>query len=291
VLFNTGHSGLEQPGYPAMLSQLRVKPVFMVHDLIPITHPEYSRPGEAARHATRMHALLDLAAGVVANSQATLDQLTRFARHAGRVMPPATLALLAPGMAACPPGTRPIAKPYFVMLGTIEPRKNHWMLLHVWRQLVETLGDAAPQLVIIGQRGWECENVVDMLERCAALQAHVTELSQCSDAELVTYLHHAQALLFPSFVEGYGMPLIEALALGVPVIASDLPVFRELAGEIPDYLNPLDGVRWMQLIVRYSQPDASARSAQLTRMQGFTTPDWAQHFVQVERLLARVNAA
>jgi glycosyltransferase involved in cell wall biosynthesis len=177
------------------------------------------------------------------------------------------------------------------MLGTIEPRKNHWMLLHVWRQLVETLGDAAPQLVIIGQRGWECENVVDMLERCAALQAHVTELSQCSDAELVTYLHHAQALLFPSFVEGYGMPLIEALALGVPVIASDLPVFRELAGEIPDYLNPLDGVRWMQLIVRYSQPDASARSAQLTRMQGFTTPDWAQHFVQVERLLARVNAA
>lgn len=291
VLFNTGHSGLEQTRYPAMLKKMQVKPVFMVHDLIPITHPEYSRPGEAKRHATRMHALLDLAAGVVANSQATLDQLAKFASQSGQPMPPATVALLAPGIAAQATGARPIAKPYFVMLSTIEPRKNHWLLLHVWRHLVETLGDAAPQLVIIGQRGWECENVVDMLERCTALQAHVTELSQCSDADLVNYLHHAQALLFPSFTEGYGMPLIEALTLGVPVIASDLPVFRELAGEIPDYLDPLDGARWMQQISLYSQPDSSARSAQLARMQGFKTPDWAQHFVRVDRLLAQVNAA
>jgi glycosyltransferase involved in cell wall biosynthesis len=291
VLFNTGHSGLEQAGYPAMLKKMQVKPVFMVHDLIPITHPEYSRPGEAARHATRMHALLALAAGVVANSQATLDQLAKFAQQSGQPMPPATVALLAPGMAVQASGARPIAKPYFVMLSTIEPRKNHWLLLHVWRQLVENLGEAAPQLVIIGQRGWECENVVDMLERCTALHAHVTELSQCSDTELVNYLHHAQALLFPSFTEGYGMPLIEALALGVPVIASDLPVFRELAGEIPDYLDPLDGVRWGQRIALYSQSDSEERNAQRARMQGFRTPDWAQHFVQVDRLLARVNAA
>jgi glycosyltransferase involved in cell wall biosynthesis len=291
VLFNTGHSGLEQAGYPAMLKKMQVKPVFMVHDLIPITHPEYSRPGEAARHATRMRALLALAAGVVANSQATLDQLAKFAQQSSQPMPPATVALLASGIAAQASGARPIAKPYFVMLSTIEPRKNHWLLLHVWRQLVENLGEAAPQLVIIGQRGWECENVVDMLERCTALHAHVTELSQCRDTELVNYLHHAQALLFPSFTEGYGMPLIEALALGVPVIASDLPVFRELAGEIPDYLDPLDGVRWAQRIALYSQSDSEERNAQRARMQGFRTSDWAQHFVQVDRLLARVNAA
>ena len=289
VLFNTGHSGLEQARYSATLKKMQVRPVFMVHDLIPITHPEYSRPGEAARHAARMHALLDLAAGVIANSQATLDQLNQFARQSGQAMPPATVALLAPGVALSQPGVRPIAKPYFVILSTIEPRKNHWLLLHVWRHLVETLGAAAPHLVIIGQRGWECENVVDMLERCAALKDHVTERSNCSDTELVNYLHHAQALLFPSFVEGYGMPLIEALALGVPVIASDLVVFRELAGDIPDYIDALDGARWSQQILHYTQPDAAARQAQWARMQGFRTPDWATHFAHVERLLAQLG--
>jgi len=142
--------------------------------------------------------------------------------------------------------------PYFVVLSTIEPRKNHWFLLQMWRRLVETMGDSAPRLVIIGQRGWECENVAYMLERSEKLKGFVFEYSNCTDEELATYLHHAQALLFPSFAEGYGMPLVEALAFGVPVIASDLPVFREVAGEIPEYVDPLDGKRWAELVKEYT---------------------------------------
>src|SRR5580698_988440 len=99
-----------------------------------------------------------------------------------------------------------ISEPYFVILGTIEPRKNHWLLLQVWRRLVERLGDRTPRLVVIGQRGWECENAVDMLERCEELRGVVTELPACPDVELTSYLRHARALLFPSFAEGYGMP-------------------------------------------------------------------------------------
>ena len=107
------------------------------------------------------------------------------------------------------------------MLGTIEPRKNHWFMLHVWRRIVEESGGNAPKLVVIGRRGWECENVVDMLERCESLKDAVVEQSNCSDHDLQVWLQHARALLFPSFVEGYGMPLVEALTMQVPVIASD----------------------------------------------------------------------
>ncbi|WP_198415304.1 glycosyltransferase family 4 protein [Sulfuriferula plumbiphila] len=288
-LFNTGHSGLERVVYPAMLRRMQVKPLFLVHDLIPITHPEYCRAGEDARHISRMNNVLALASGVITNSQATLGQLALFARHSGQAMPPSVAVLLAPGMLAATAGARPMEAPYFVILSTIEPRKNHWLLLQVWRRLVERLGAQAPRLVVIGQRGWECENVVDLLERCAPLRGFVSEHSSCSDAELVTYLHHAQALLFPSFVEGYGMPLVEALALGVPVIASDLPVFREIAAGIPEYVDPLDGKRWGELVMEYAQPQSQSRAAQLVRLADFKVPGWPDHFAKVDALLTQLS--
>lgn len=293
-LFNTGHSGLEQPAYPVLLQRLGARPVFFVHDLIPITHPEYCRPGERERHARRMDAVLSLAVGLIANSQATLDELTRYAQSVGKVLPPAVVAPLAPGL------QRPSniglfnpmpEKPYFIMLGTIEPRKNHWLMLHLWRRLAERLGERAPRLLVIGQRGWECENVVDLLERCGELNGLVIEVPRCSDVELVNYFHHAQALLFPSFAEGYGLPLAEALTLGVPVIASDLPAFREIAGDIPEYLDPLDGKRWGEVIEAYAQPDSPARATQLRRIEGFKPPTWDEHFAVVDGLLEALDAA
>ena len=146
------------------------------------------------------------------------------------------------------------------------------------------MGTSAPRLVLIGHRGWECENVVDLLERCQELNGVVIERSRCSDQELATYLQHAQALLFPSFVEGYGLPLAEALAHGVPVLASDLGVFRDIAGEVPEYMDPLDGRRWMELIVDYANLAGSLRSAQMSRVARFQSTTWARHFEIVDRL-------
>lgn len=290
-LFNTGHSGLERDDYPAMLQRMHVNPIFMVHDLIPITHPEYCRAGERDRHIVRMNNVLRLASGIITNSQASLNELAAFAERTGQTMPTSVVALLAPGVSGMSPGTRPMSAPYFVMLSTIEPRKNHCLLLQLWRGLVERYGEAAPRLVVIGQRGWECENVVDMLERCEQLQGYVFEHSNCTDTELVTYLHHAQALLFPSFAEGYGMPLVEALAFGVPVIASDLPVFREIAGNIPEYADPLDGKRWSELIMEYTRQDSEPRADQLSRLGEFKAPIWADHFARVDALLTRLSAS
>ena len=288
LLFNTGHSGLEQTAYPAMLQKMGVRPVMLVHDLIPITHPEYCRPNEDAKHTTRMRHMLEISSGIIAISQNTLDTLTGFAQHARLALPPAIAALLAPGMAESSPGERPLKEPYFVMLSTIEPRKNHLLILQVWRRLAERMGSAAPRLVVIGQRGWECENVVDLLERCRPLKGVVFELSDCTDNELATYLHHSQALLFPSFTEGYGIPLVESLTLGVPVIASDLPVFKEIAADTPDYADPLDGKRWEELILDYLQPDSTFRTAQLTRIKTFKSPTWADHFAKVDALLEQL---
>jgi glycosyltransferase involved in cell wall biosynthesis len=289
TLLNLGHSGPEQPEYADWLRRKQLRPVFMVHDLIPVTHPEYCRPLERQRHTRRMETVLKTAAAVVTNSHATLHALSSYAADRGFAMPPSIAAPLAPAALSGARGNRPLPEPYFVILSTIEPRKNHWMILHVWRRLVERLGKNAPRLVVIGQRGWECENVLDLLERCDVLRGYVFEKTACSDSELTNYLRHSQALLFPSFAEGYGLPLIEALSLGVPAIASDLPVFHEIAGEVPEYLDPLDGTGWMQCIEAFCDPDSSLRSGQLLRMSQFTPPTWSEHFEQFEKLLEQVG--
>jgi len=293
-LLNTSHIGLENRHYAWALRRWGARPVVMVHDLIPISHPEYCRPAEYKAHHQRMRSAATLSAGIVANSQVTLDTFKAFCLEAGVAPPPSAVALLAPGLARLPQsprvGARPIAEPYFVVLGTIEPRKNHWMLLQIWRDLCERLGAATPKLVVIGQRGWECENVVDLLERCRPLRGIVVEKGRCTDAELVTYLHHATALLFPSFVEGYGMPVTEALSLGVPVIASDIAVFHEIAGDVPDYARPLDGRRWEALITDYAQPDSALRAAQMLRIARYAPTTWAAHFQTVDMLLLQLQS-
>lgn len=285
VLLHTAHNGMERLRYYRAMQQRNIRSVFMVHDLIPLSHAEFCRPGVDEIHRHRIHTALRHADGLIANSQDTLDALKNEARHAGLIVPPSVVARLAPGATSSARPPCPLDHPYFVMLGTIEPRKNHWLMLQVWRRLVETLGERAPRLVIIGRRGWECENVVDMLERCSPIKHTVIVEADSGDEKLHAWLLHARALLFPSFVEGYGMPLVEALSLGVPVLASDLSVFREIAGDIPDYLDPLDGPGWLTQIRAYTESGSSERSAQLVRLNGFRAPNWQEHFEHVDRFL------
>ena len=259
-----------------------MRPIYLVHDLIPITHPEYCRDGESEKHRQRMRTVLDTGAGVIGNSRATLNDLRDFAQAEGRSYPPALATLLgSDGLPSTTAGAPAPERPTFVILGTIEARKNHLMLLQVWRRMVRQLGTEAPRLLVIGQRGWECEQVLDLLDRSDLLKDSVVEISGCDDTALATHLSQARALLFPSLAEGYGLPLVEAFNAGVPVIASDQPVFREIAGDIPDYLDPLDAPAWQVAILAYAEKDSPARHAQLERLARFRAPTWDAHFASV----------
>jgi glycosyltransferase involved in cell wall biosynthesis len=287
-LFNTGHTGLESDAYIAMLRGQQVRPIFVIHDLIPITHPQFCRAGEAEKHMARLRNAVHVASGIICNSQDTLNALQGLCDAQGWTLPLAEVALLAPDLPHASAAPRPIAEPYFVFVSTIEPRKNHLMMLRIWQKLVQQLGNTTPRLVLIGQRGWDYHEVTDLLTNSEVLKNRVTEISTCTDAQLVNYLQHAQALLFPSFTEGFGMPVVEALALGVPVLASDLPVFREFAGAVPDYIAAADERLWTDAITDYATPHSARRLAQSSRMQGFTAPNWTDHFAVVDALLARV---
>lgn len=262
-----------------------------VHDLIPLEYPEYARPSGAALFARKIQTVTALASGILVNSQATARALGPTLRGAGRPIP-VQAAPLGVSVSATPSGgLAPDAsgRPYFLAIATIEPRKNHLLLLHVWRRLIEVMGPAAaPKLVLVGRRGWENEMVIDLLDRTPAFKGCVEERSRVPDADLAVLTRGARAVLMPSFAEGYGLPVVEALALGTPVIASDLAALREAGGLAPDYLDPLDGVAWMEAIIDYSRPDSVRRAAQLARHSGWQAPSWDAHLGSVLDFIAEV---
>jgi glycosyltransferase involved in cell wall biosynthesis len=280
------HHHLDRPNViESTLHRERASFVCMVHDLIPIEYPEYARPAEPARHHRRMQTVARMADAIIVNSEATRKSLMPWLNEAGRNPPVLVLPLgidRADEIEDSPVTTGP---PTFVYIGTIEPRKNHLLLLHIWRRLAEDRGENAPRLVLIGRRGWENEQVLDMLERAPSLRGLVEEHSAMSDAEAHALLRRARAVLLPSFAEGYGLPLAEGLARGVPALCSDLPALREVGGEVPEYLDPLDGLGWMKAILDYADPQSQRRAAQIERLKQWRPPSWTQHIGEVLQLV------
>ena len=254
--------------------------VCLIHDLLPLEYPEYFKPGWERRYRRLAMSLNRNFDGVIANSEATVRVLQ--ARLHGDARSRVRVRHAPLGVRPFP---RPEAvpdpdRPHFAVLGTIEPRKNHLLLLNLWTRFAAR----PPHLYIIGSRGWENEQVVDMLERSHRLRDLVRECRGLDDAEVGAILCTARALLLPSYAEGFGLPLAEALASGVPVICSDIPPFRELGQDVPEYLDPMDLPAWLAMVAEYTQPGSPRRAAQLERLVNWRAPRWSEHFAGVEQL-------
>lgn len=279
-LMHVSHSRLHRSSAFSWLGETNRRGIFYVHDLIPMSHPEFVRPDEPRRHRIRMETVLRHAALVLCNSQVTARALRTFGQEQNWKLP--SIAVLPPGVEECfmgvPQDMPGPANPYFVVVGTIEPRKNHMLLLHLWQYLAERDGAKAPRLVIVGKRGWENSQILAMLERCRLLPGLVIEVPGLGDAALARLVAGAAALLSPSYVEGYGMPVTEALALRTPVIASNIPSHHEAAGNNAIFLDPLDGLNWRAAIdaVTASPRRHTAASA---------AHRWETHFSDLEALI------
>lgn len=284
VYLNVSHFGLEQPRLLERLTAAGIRPAAMVHDLIPIAYPEYCSPSAAGWHRRRIEALLRHDALIIANSQSTAAELKRFVADHGFAEPSTCVARLGlEAVFAAAPDAAVGRRPYFVCVGTIEPRKNIAFLLTLWRSLAERMGDDTPWLVLAGRRGWENEAVIDHLERSPPIRRFVHEVSDLQDGQLASLIAGARALLAPSFAEGFNLPVAEAAALGTPVIASDIAVHRELAGHAT-LLDPMDGPSWLAAVQAAA---AGGRRAP----PSVVPPTWAQHFSIVEQALGLGPAA
>lgn len=290
---NLGHTDFDLVAHQDWVRQVQVRPFYFVHDLIPILQPEFSRPHAVQRHLGRVVSALKTAAGIIVSSQVVQHELMTFAKTQNLPLPPVAIAPLAGAdFAARSPvaGSVPASDPpFFLCVGTIEPRKNHHLLFAVWQHLFALLGERTPRLIIIGQTGPLTGELLAPLKGASGWQRHVEHRRFCSDTELASMMQQAHGLLVPTLAEGFGLPLVEALQLGTPVIASNLAVFREIGQGAANLLDPCAESAWVEAVLNVSQ--AARRSTREKSMSvmgqpSFDPPRWPDHFKVIEQFIA-----
>ncbi|WP_018265887.1 glycosyltransferase family 4 protein [Methylosinus sp. LW4] len=278
--------------FPLLFRWLERRPdmraVFFVHDLLPLDRPEFFRRGYEALFRRRIDTILRHANALLTTSETVAERVEReIAATGARIPIHVEPAPSTQGEAADAPD-EPLARcDYFMLVSTLEPRKNHLMLLNLWRALAAG-PQPVPKLVLVGGRGWENQQIVDMLNRCEALRPHVRWTSDLPAATLRRLLANANALLMPSFAEGYGLPVVEALSLGTPAIVSDIPVFHEIAQERALFLSPIDGLGWKRAIEDFSTANSPRHLAAIDAARRFEAPNWTRYFERVESFLDRL---
>ena len=261
IYLNVSQHAAERRGYYRWLESRRdVHAVFFLHDLLPLDHPEFWWPGHEALFEARVATMLGRADALIVASEAVRERAMRElgARGLKRV-PIHAAALPSPlggGLRAQDVDPALAEIPYCLMIGTIEPRKNHRLILEVWRKLAES-GQEPPKLVLVGGRGWGDTSAFDLALRSPALRGTVLEASGLGDGALRRLIVNARAVLAPSFAEGFGLPIVEALTLGTPILASDIPVFREVGGGRAHLIDPADEAAWAEAVMRLGPTDRS----------------------------------
>ncbi len=281
VYLNVSHTDYDLSAHARWIRRHELQSIYLLHDLIPITHAEHCRPHAVRRHRGRLIGALELGAGLVVTSRAVEHDLRRFASQQGLPAPPVIVAPIS-GASLKADVVPPVGGPgYFLCVGTIESRKNHQLLIDVWQRLRRRLGSDAPRLVIAGNWGTGSAGVRRTLKASGMMGGLVDVVEGCDDDALARLMIGARAVLMPTLAEGYGLPMAEALALGVPVIASDIPCFHEVGQGIPSLLDPRDPDAWEAKLTSFDDA-AARRQRQIVSLHGFHPPTWNEHFAIVD---------
>ena len=221
----------------------RFRKVITIHDLYFMEHPEVMSD-DGARYYERIHESVQRADAIIAVSQFTRDDIVRLmpqvptqkitvVHEAGEGGEHSAGAVVS--LAYLHPPKHLSSSPYALFVGTFEPRKNLATLLHALRYTPHDL-----RLIIVGEAGWANGGEPARLARELGLTERVQLAGRVSDAELDQLYREARMLVFPSLSEGFGLPALEAMARGTPVVCANTGSLPEIVGSAALLHDPLN---------------------------------------------------
>jgi glycosyltransferase involved in cell wall biosynthesis len=252
-----------------------VRVAALVHDLLPQEHPEWFEASLVEVSDRTIRAQLSAAEVLMVTSADGAQRVRALAqRQQWSVVEPEVVTLGADaadaGAASLPHELEGVD--YVLCVGTVEPRKNHATLLDAFEQ--RWRGGAAQHLVLVGRPGWRNEAVLHRLRTHPELGRRLHWYRGASDEQLGAMYRHATLVAVPSLAEGYGLPLIEALQHGVPVVASDVGALVEAGAGLTDHVAALDASAWAEGLGGLL--DDPVRLAERRRgVASYVPPTWA----------------
>jgi glycosyltransferase involved in cell wall biosynthesis len=240
------------PNYAALVRAQRergLKFALLIYDLIPLRRPEWCDRGLVRLFRAWYDSVLPLCDYVFAISQATAKDTETYAREHDIVLPGPVLPIpIGTGFGAEPlpktvKRTDRLLAPgsYALIVSTIEARKNHLLLFRLWRRMLEEMPrDRVPTLVFAGRVGWLVQDLMHQIANTDYLDGKLVLIENPTDAEVGALYQGCLFTLFPSFYEGWGLPVTESLAFGKPCLISDRTSLPEAGGNLARSFDPDD---------------------------------------------------
>lgn len=297
IMVNFGASW-EHPGYGAKIRELKrrhqIRFALLVHDVLPISHPQFVSPSHLPGFLAwflEMSRTWDMA---LTPSMASAKALGHALMQAGQPVPAIRPIPFGAGF-SLPKATgvrAPVAgQPYVLLVSTIEIRKNHLLMVRVWEELLRRHGaDAVPALLFIGKYGWEINDLRARLAQTGNLGGKIVIANTLSDAEVALAYDNCLFTVFPSFCEGWGLPVTESLAHGKYCVASNATSVPEAGGRFADYFDPDDFDAALALVER-AIFDAGYRASREAEIRtAFVRQSWDDCAREVVEILGGSSA-
>lgn len=271
-----------------------VQIVSVIYDLIPLTHPQFCDEGLVRVFENWFDWVMRTADGFIAISDTIIEQVKREAQwrlgqeaaaqrwydhfHLGSDLDQVN------SRAVVRQEVKQMLKdrPVYLMVSTIEPRKNHGYLLDAFDQLWADGLDVG--LCFVGKIGWKTELLIERVRQHPRLNTQLFMWNDLTDRELEYCYTNARSLVFPSYVEGFGLPLVEAMQRGLPAMASDIPVFREIGGDTMAYFGLSDPSTLARLVNQFESSGVFPANEDLSKWKWLSWKDSAlQLITRVDR--------
>jgi glycosyltransferase involved in cell wall biosynthesis len=263
----------------------RLRFAVLIHDIIPLRRPEWYSKWNRENFHVWVDKTLSLADAILTNSTATAADVTAYARDRGMVLravpTPIPIGTGFTTRGAPSPGTLssrlPPPNSYALFVSTIEVRKNHALLFRVWRRLLDDMSaTSVPTLVFAGRVGWLVSDLMQQLRNCDFLGGKIIHIESPTDEELEALYAGCLFTLFPSFYEGWGLPVTESHAFGRPSIISNTTSLAEAGGSLARYIDP-DNTTEAYRVIREAIDDRRGLREWRNRVRReFKPVEWSQ---------------